>query len=457
MDQGLLYKLFRLFVRFWVGFFFKEVTVRNIHLVPSKGPLLIALNHPNNLLDSVLIAAVMPRKIHFLATGQLFRNPLIAALLNSLGAIPVYRQQDGGGELKNQQTFSRVIDVLHAGGVVAIYPEGVTHSDPFLHKIKTGAARMALQAESEANFKAGLKVMPVGMNFLARKSFSRRVMINFGPPMELIDYKTSFQTDERVAVKELTERLQDAIEEQILNIQNAGLQPLIQDIENIYKEYLTDKLLAEGKPERAEDFILSQRIIEAAHFYQRYFPGKFEQLREAILLYKRRLDYIDVPENAFKTELKDGFSTGIFTRILLEGVIGLPVFLYGATQNLLPYFVPRLLGQSSARKETDYATIRFLASIIAFPLLYGLQTLIFVYFFGPLWGSLYLLSLPLSGAYALRYLHGIIYFRHKIHLRNLFTNNRRLLEKLALEREAIISHLNEVRAEYLKATEGSEV
>jgi glycerol-3-phosphate O-acyltransferase / dihydroxyacetone phosphate acyltransferase len=457
METGLNYFLLRVFVRFWVSFFFKEVTVRNIELVPAKGPLLLALNHPNNLLDSVLIAAVMKRKIHFLATGQLFRNPLIAALLRSLGVIPVYRQQDGGDEEKNRQTFARVVEVLHTGGIVAIYPEGVTHSDPFLHKVKTGAARMALQAESEADFKLGLSIMPVGLNFLARKSFSRRVMINFGTLLELSEYRESYNRNERDTVMALTEKLQGALQDQILNFQNAELQPLINDIEKIYKEYLTEQLIAEGKPERAEEFVLSRRIIDAAHFYQQYFPDKFAQLRDALLNYKRGREYLDVPEEALKNELREGFSTGVYPRILIEGLLGAPLFLYGASQNLLPYFLPRLLGRTSARKETDYATIRFLASIIIFPLIYSAQTAVVIYFFGLLWGSLYLLSLPITGAYALRYLHGIFYFKHKIHLRTLFTNNRKRIEKIALERDSIIVQLNEARAEYLKATEGSEV
>jgi glycerol-3-phosphate O-acyltransferase / dihydroxyacetone phosphate acyltransferase len=316
---------------------------------------------------------------------------------------------------------------------------------------------MALQAESEAEFRLNLKIMPIGLNFLARKSFRRGVMINFGSPLEVSSYKTSYKSDEKGAVLALTQELQGALEDQILHYQNTELQPLIQDIEKIYKDYLTAKLLEEGHPERAEDFVLSRRIIEAAHFYQRYFPEKFEKLRDAILHYKRQRDYTDIKEKAFKRELREGFSTGFFLPVLIEGIIGAPIFLYGASQNLLPYIIPRLLGHASARKETDYATIRFLASIIAFPLIYGVQTALCVYFFGPIVGLLYLISLPLSAVYALLYLHGIAYFRHKVYLFYLFMNNRNIIYKLSIERQSIIDQLNEARALFLQAIEKSEV
>ncbi|MEW6735651.1 MAG: lysophospholipid acyltransferase family protein [Acidobacteriota bacterium] len=459
MGSNRFYFSLLVFIRLIVNFFFREVSVRNAQFIPKQGPLLLTLNHPNNLLDSVLIGAVMPRKVHFLATAMLFRNRLIAALLNAAGAVPVYRAQEGqeDRQQKNQQTFARVVELLQTGNAVAIYPEGVTHSDPFLHKIKTGAARIALQAEAKQNFQLGLRIMPVGLNFLTRKSFRRRVTINFGSPREIGNYADSYRTSERDTVSGLTTELQEAMEDQILNIERAELQLLIKEVEKVYMDYLAERLRAEGKPERAEDFTLRQRIIEAVNFYYCYFPERFEQLRDALLNYTRRRDYLNVPEKAFKSELREGFSSGLYTRLLLEGILGAPIFLYGASQNLLPYLLPRLLSHFNARKETDYATIRLLASMFAFPLFYILQMLLCAYYFSPLVAFFYLLSLPLTGMYAIRYLHGIKYFRRKIHILYLFLSNRNLLEKLAQDRESIIAQLNEARAEFLKITTGEVV
>ena len=61
------------------------------HLAHVRGalcPVLLCINHPNNLIDSLLVGAVLPRKVHYLATAALFRNPLTARFLVALGVIP---------------------------------------------------------------------------------------------------------------------------------------------------------------------------------------------------------------------------------------------------------------------------------------------------------------------------------------------------------------------------------
>ena len=98
MRRGTLYAVVRVIARFWIWFFFERVEVRHPERVPSVGPVLLCINHPNNLIDSLLVGAVLPREVHDLATAALFRHPLIARLLVALGAIPVYRKADDRGE-----------------------------------------------------------------------------------------------------------------------------------------------------------------------------------------------------------------------------------------------------------------------------------------------------------------------------------------------------------------------
>jgi len=145
---GRLYASLRLLARFWIWFLFREVAVRGAARVPPTGPVLLCVNHPNNLIDSVLVAGVLPRKVHFLANASLFRNPLLGALLARAGAIPVRRRQDGPETPdRNVATFTAARQALEAGQVLAIYPEGTTHAESRVQRIKTGAARIALDYE----------------------------------------------------------------------------------------------------------------------------------------------------------------------------------------------------------------------------------------------------------------------------------------------------------------------
>src|SRR5919106_3769895 len=163
------YSLFRRFVRFWIDRFFRQIRIHGTANVPD-GPVIFAMNHPNNFIDSLMISYAIERKIHYLATSQMFRNKLLALFLHNAGVIPVYRKQDDASHSqKNVATFQACYDVLRGGGAIGIYPEGTTHAEPRVKRIKTGAARIAL--ETAQQFSVQVKIVPVGLNFFARKSF----------------------------------------------------------------------------------------------------------------------------------------------------------------------------------------------------------------------------------------------------------------------------------------------
>ena len=57
----LFYAVVRVIARFWIWFFFERVEVRHPERVPCMGPVLLCINHPNNLIDSLLIGSVLSR------------------------------------------------------------------------------------------------------------------------------------------------------------------------------------------------------------------------------------------------------------------------------------------------------------------------------------------------------------------------------------------------------------
>jgi 1-acyl-sn-glycerol-3-phosphate acyltransferase len=85
--------------------------------------------------------------VSFLAKSTLLKMPVIGALARALDTLPVYRQQDAGENTsRNSETFALARRLLARGGGIAIFPEGVSHNEPRLLRLKTGAARIALGA-----------------------------------------------------------------------------------------------------------------------------------------------------------------------------------------------------------------------------------------------------------------------------------------------------------------------
>jgi hypothetical protein len=131
-----------------------------------------------------------------------------------------------------------------------------------------------------------------------------------------------------------------------------------------------------------------------------------------------------------------------------EAILGFPFFVYGAAVNGLPYLLPRWLAGELAKKETDYATVRFLASIVAFPLFWTLETWVVGRLTGPAGAAVFALALPLSGLIAYRYLVGAGRLRSRLRLGVLALTRRREARFLVTEREAIIAELERAKVDY---------
>jgi 1-acyl-sn-glycerol-3-phosphate acyltransferase len=453
MDR--FYRGVRAVARFWLWFLFKAVDARHPERVPTGGPILLCVNHPNNFIDSLLVGAGMPRKVHYLATAALFRNPLVARFLLKAGAIPVYRRQDDPDKMdRNVEVFAACYRAFDEGRVVAIYPEGTTHAEARVQRIKTGAARIALGYEAE--HAGALRLVPVGLSFEARKSFNGRVLVSFGEPLAVAPYLPAYRENPVKAVEALTTAIQWAMEAQVVHVDRIDATDLVRAVEELYRGELVRELHTErGLAENQVDLVrLSRTIVDAVNHFKERDPGRVESLWQRIQGYRASLARYRVRDEAVRRRLEP---PRVRARVWhsWEAVIGLPIFVYGAIVNALPYFAPRFLAQGMARKETDYATVRFLASVVAFPLFWGLEIWLVARGLGGTWAALFAVSLPLTGLMAFRYLRGAGRLGQVLRFSTFSLTHGGDARGLVAERQAIIAELDRAKADYLTATRGS--
>ena len=139
-----IYRLFRALLQVATAVFFRRIEVVGLEHVPSSGPVIFCGNHPNSLLDPALIVTTCGRTVRFAAKDVLFRSRLLRVILNAFGAIPVQRSKDHKGKtLDNSSAFERLFAVLASGETMGIFPEGISHDEAQLSRLKTGAARIA--------------------------------------------------------------------------------------------------------------------------------------------------------------------------------------------------------------------------------------------------------------------------------------------------------------------------
>jgi glycerol-3-phosphate O-acyltransferase/dihydroxyacetone phosphate acyltransferase len=453
MDR--FYRAVRAVARFWLWFLFKSVDARHPERVPSAGPVLLCVNHPNNFIDSLIVGGAVRRKVHYLATAAMFRNRLMARFLLACGAIPVYRKQDDPDKMdRNLDTFAACFAAFARGRLVAIYPEGTTHAEVRVQRIKTGAARIALGYE--ADHPGELSMIPVGLSFEARKSFRGRVLVAFGEPIRPAAYLAAYREDAVKAVDALTRDLQWAMEAQVVNVERIDDQRLLRAVEELYRDDLTRQVMdARGLARRDVDPVrLSRSIADAVRHFKATEPTRVESLWQRIQAYRSLLARYRLRDEVVRARRQ---RLPARTRLVYswDAVVGLPFFGYGAVVNALPYFVPRWLARRMARKETDYATIRLLASVVAFPVFWALEIWLVWRAAGPAWAAAFALSLPLSGLIAYRYLIGAGWLRSRLRFARLAATQNQMARRLVAEREAIVVELERAKQDYLAATKGS--
>jgi glycerol-3-phosphate O-acyltransferase / dihydroxyacetone phosphate acyltransferase len=465
-----MYRIVAVIGRFWLWFFFKSIQVRHPERVPARGPVLLTINHPNNLIDTLVVGGVIGRQVHFLATASLFRPPLLARFLRALGVIPVYRREDDAAQAaRNTEAFEACFQTLDRGGLIAIYPEGTTHAEPRVQRIKTGAARIALEAEARREGQLGLTLLPVGLNFEARKSFGGRVLVSFGDPIAVTAYLATYRHEPFRAVDELTTVIQGAMEAQVIHVERIDHTALVREIEALYRDELEQQLreergLAGGQ---IDPFRLSRSIAAAVQHFTARDPARVERIAHRIEDYRARLAAHRLRDDAVQRRAGRGGESRAGGRESQSGrgresgpiiartgraMLGTPLFVYGGILNALPYLIPRWLARRLARKETDYATTRLLASIVAFPLFWGLETWIVRRLAGPVIAVAFALSLPASGVIAYRYLGGLLRLRHALRFRVLALTHPWAARRLTEERRALLTELNEARTTYLRET-----
>jgi 1-acyl-sn-glycerol-3-phosphate acyltransferase len=146
--------------------------------VPRQGPVILASNH-RSFIDSVFLPLVVRRRVTFVAKAEYFESRKTAWFFRAVGMIPLKR----GGGPASARALAAARDVLAAGRVLGIYPEGTRSPDGRLYKGHTGVARLSMECQAPvvpvAQFGTA-EVQPIGATW---PKFFRRVEVKIGPPL----------------------------------------------------------------------------------------------------------------------------------------------------------------------------------------------------------------------------------------------------------------------------------
>jgi glycerol-3-phosphate O-acyltransferase/dihydroxyacetone phosphate acyltransferase len=448
-------RFIRALVRTVIRAFFREVEVVGADRLPLDRPLVLVANHINSLVDPILVLGPLPVTPRFLATSQLWKNPILRFFLGLAQVIPVYRKQDDGGDTsRNAETFARCHEVLRDGGVIALFPEGISHNHPGLQPLKTGAARIVLEAEEKFPG-LGVRIVPVGLFFDARGRFRSRALVEAGEPLDPAPELALYQKDAPGAVRALTARIDEALQDVTVNYATWEDARLVARAADLWAQERSGE---PGEVHLARTAALERVFREGYEALRSHHPEQVKEVAEAVREYDRILRWFRLRDAQVASDYEPPRVARFVGWTLFHLFIHLPLAAVGTVLNWPTYRLVGFLANRIARFPDQVATWKVFVGLFLFPLTWIAEAVLAARWLGdrmPPWLAV-LLALaagPLTGWAMVRFDERRRLFQREARAWFLLTWRRNLFAELRGRRQRVLRGV-QVLAEVYRAGEG---
>jgi glycerol-3-phosphate O-acyltransferase/dihydroxyacetone phosphate acyltransferase len=418
--------------------FFRDVEVENAEALPARAPTVVVAVHRNGLVDGLLLMVALRRYPRFLGKSTLFRIPPLWPLLKLAGVVPVYRAADGQPTSKNRATFSTSRRILRAGGVVAVFPEGISHDAPSLQALRTGAARIALEAAVDDDIH-DVALVPIGISYDAKARFRSRALVRVGEPQAVSAWASLYRADPPAAVRALTEDIADH-----LRVVSPDYRSWTEVADLSAVAEIVARRVGTTEPEvvdlkRREELVrMLAAVVEA--------PGadrSSERLRAALARYQRELSLLGLDDG----QVASGAGRAHFGMALgwsvLQAALSTPVAFLGTAIHIVPYEAVKRLA-TVPDNEGMRATVKLLGCLTGFAVVYALLARAVGKRFGPLMGTAALAFGPASGYVTVHYIERLQRIGGVVEAARLAQGRRTTLASLLSSRAAVVEEAGQL-------------
>lgn len=446
-----------------IRLYYRRIEVASRARIPPSGPAILVANHPNSVADAFLLASQLTaRKLNFIAKDTITRAPIVGWFARRFGVVGVARGMDYGRQRdlaheRNQMAISTCQPRLLAGGLVAIFGEGISTDARRLQLIRKGAMRFGFAAEKASGFRLGLLWVPLGITYSAKQRFRSDVLIRVGQPFGVADLDPDPPAHEARVLQAGTERLQRDIEALLVNIEHEELASFIDPL----TEFLSGPATTLSARVSTE-----QSLTRSIEYFNTAEPVRVKDLQRAWRRYHRMLNAVGLTD-AIVRQRRPGHLFGqSLVSALKDGALLVPN-LFGWANGLVPRWAAYLIGPLGREHPRDAESERrssvvvarealwgTLAAWVAAALAFPLQTFMVYRWSSASWGrmaggivaGIYLVSLVPSWRLYVR--RRDIFRKHLIALRDSLhflaravpaTRMRRHRRRLALEMRTLIA------------------
>ncbi|KAF7316858.1 Glycoside hydrolase family 5 protein [Mycena chlorophos] len=289
----LVYRALRRVSDWSCRYYFSEVYVDGAEFVPKDLPVILTPCHHNELIDVAMLSATLPyrRIVSFWAKSTTFKHPVLGPILESSGAIPVRRNPNkADAALSNAALFEASTATLRARGVMGIFPEGTSYTEPEIAQVLSGAGWAALEYMRSRGDGPPVLIIPVGIVYEDKSKYRSRVYVRYGPPIDVAQYMPPSLFDaadeeaERGAVKAVMREVENGLRGSTINAR---------DWETVYAARMTrDILWTDSRNVQTKDcLVVGQSLVKTLSTSD---DATLSTLKSALTKYYSLLHYTSI-------------------------------------------------------------------------------------------------------------------------------------------------------------------
>ena len=439
----MLYRIFKWLFTKTVEAYFRTISIKGSENIPESSPVIFVANHNSAFMDPIVLAVQIQRPLYFLARGESFTSAFISKFFKQLNMIPIYRPEVCPDKIyKNKKVFEHCYLHLAEGKTLLIFPEGFSKTVRALRPLKTGTARLALEAENRNDFQLGLQVVPIGINYSNPHRFRSHVFLNIGKPLKGSSYKNSYHENSQEAVKTLTNDLAIKMKSLLVVLKEEKLYKLVEQIETLNFNNLTSGLGEAVKGEQR--FKLSKEIVAIVQFKKEFHAKKLKDFEKRIGDYFEKLKQLKIRD----AQLSYAKTKQVLLGDILYLSTTVPLFVYGLFTNILPYTLMRMFSSQISVREDFVGSKKLAVGMFTFLILYVFQMMTLGWITQWYWAVLFGLSFFPSGLFCLNYLNRLNSFRYDFHYRALYNRRTKILDELKLLRLSLSNEWESYQESY---------
>lgn len=327
-----------------MGWYFRKRFFLGADRIPKQGPVVILGTHSASFLDAIVMGVMLNRPIHFYVRGDIFRKRMARWIFTQLHMIPVYSADLAKQDLlRNAESFDVGSDILCKGGVLLIFPEGLSRQERNLMPFRKSPVRVILQA-LQKDMSLNVSVVPIGINF-TKHAFQSDLQLVTGEVISVnLQSIAHFFPDEDLSEAIRSSKVMSVLTKQLRDV----FEPMVLYVANENRYALLDKALSRVEQE------------DGGMSYE-----KFARQRECC----KRIDALsDEQADALDKELSKTIQQKLYWSTTMLLVLSFPLFALGIVLNYIPYAFGKYMADTKVTRQDFYTSVQLAVSAVSYVL-----------------------------------------------------------------------------------------